>query len=371
MELQGLFPTRVRTVVIGGGRPVVMGYYLRRDGDDFVVLDATGRIGDSWRSRYDSLRLFSRPRYASLPGWRIPTADCPTRDQMADYLEAYARRFELPVHTGVTVHRVSRHGNGFAVDTTSGRILAGRVVVAAGMHRRPIVPKLAGGIDPSIRQLHSLDYRGPGQLAPGGVLVVGAGNSGTDIALEASAADHRVWLSGRHPGQVPVDIDKPSNRPATAMVMFALKHVLTLRTPMGRRARRAQLGHGLQLIRNKLADLDAAGVIRVGRITEVRSGRPVSADGTVVDVTTVVWCTGSRPDHSFLDLPLTLADDGLPAHHRGVADETGLYLIGASFQFAAASETIQGLDRDARCVARHLRRDRTAAEPSPALAVAG
>jgi putative flavoprotein involved in K+ transport len=180
-----------------------------------------------------------------------------------------------------------------------------------------------------------------------------------------------VWLAGRHPGQVPVDIDKPSNRPATAMVMFALKHVLTLRTPMGRRARRAQLGHGLQLIRNKLADLDAAGVIRVDRITEVRSGRPVSADGTVVDVTTVVWCTGSRPDHSFLDLPLTLADDGLPAHHRGVADETGLYLIGASFQFAAASETIQGLDRDARYVARHLRRDRTAAEPSPALAVAG
>ena len=114
------------------------------------------------------------------------------------------------------------------------------------------------------------------------------------------------------------------------MVMFALKHVLTLRTPMGRKARQAQLGHGVQLIRNKLADLDAAGITRIDRITEVRDGRPVSADGTVPDVATVVWSTGSRPDHSFLDLPLTLADDGLPVHHRGVADEPGLYLIGAS-----------------------------------------
>ena len=372
MKIQEQTVHAVRTMVIGGGQAgLVMGYYLRRDGDNFVILDATARIGDSWRARYDSLRLFSRPRYASLPGWRIQTDDCPTRDEMADYLEAYARHFELPVRTGVTVHRVSRHGDGFAIDTSAGRILAARVVVAAGMHRRGVCPELASDLDPSIRQLHSLDYRRPCQLAPGGVLVVGAGNSGTDIALEAAANGHRVWLAGRHPGQVPVDIDKPGSRPATAMVMFALKHVLTLRTPMGRKARQAQLGHGVQLVRNKLADLDTAGITRIDRITEVRDGWPVSADGIIPEIATVVWSTGSRPDHSFLDLPLTLADDLLPVHHRGVADAPGLYLIGAFFQFAVASETIQGLDRDARYIARQLRRDRTAAVWQPALVTPG
>jgi len=356
----------VHTVVIGGGPSgLVMGYYLSRSGEEFVILEADARIGDSWRRRYDSLRLFSTPTYASLPGWRItPAATFPTRDEMADYLEAYATRFGLPVHTGTAVRRVSRAADGrFLVETSRGDYRAERVVVASGMHRLPQVPSLAADVDPSIRQLTSISYRNPQQLAPGGVLVVGAGNSGTDIALEAAAAGHSTWIAGRHPGQVPFDIDSPASRPGIAVAMFVFRHVLTLRTPMGRKQRSAHTGHGVNLVRNKLADLDAAGITRIGRIDAVDDGRPVSSDGVRPDVSTVVWCTGSGPDHSFLDLPLRYGDDGLPRHDRGVAEEPGLYFLGLSFQFALASETIQGLARDARWVVRQLRRGAPTAEP--------
>jgi putative flavoprotein involved in K+ transport len=250
--------------------------------------------------------------------------------------------------------RVCRDGADFLVQTTGGAVRARRLVVTTGEHHRPRVPAFAGELDPAIRQLHSVDYRNPTQFAPGGVLVVGAANSGTDVALDAAAAGHPVWLAGRHPGQVPVDIDTARARPVIPIVMFVFKHVLTLRTPMGRSARQRALHHGVPLVRNKLADLDAAGVQRIERITGVEGGQPVTADGPVPAVATVVWCTGSGPDHSFLDLPVA-GSDGRLLHDRGVASETGVYFLGLEFQYALASGTIQGLDRDARHLLRRMR----------------
>jgi putative flavoprotein involved in K+ transport len=353
---------RIGTVVIGSGQAgLVMAYYLQRAGEDFVVLEADQRIGDVWRRRYDSLRLFSVPRYASLPGWRIPVDGYPSRDEMADYLEQYAARFELPVQTGVRVEQVRRDGETFIVETSEGTYCADRVVVATGAHRRPKLPAFAAELDASVRQLHSIDYRNPGQFAPGGVLVVGAANSGSDVALDAAAAGHATWIAGRHPGQVPVDIDTRRGRAVIPIVMFVFKHVLTLRTPMGRKARAKAEREGVMLVRNKLADLDAAGVTRLGRITGVQDGGPMTEDGPVPDVSTVVWCTGSSSDHSFLDASL-LDADGRPDHERGVAAVPGLYFMGLEFQFALASGTIQGLDRDARYLLRRMRR-----EPKPAV----
>ena len=147
----------IGTVVIGGGQAgLVTGYYLARHGEPFVILDAGARVGDSWRQRYDSLRLFSFPRYASLPGWRIPVDGCPTRDEMADYAERYAARFALPVRTGVRVNGVSRRGRRFLVDTDQGGYLADQVVVATGTHQRASTPEWAALLDPAIRQLHSV-----------------------------------------------------------------------------------------------------------------------------------------------------------------------------------------------------------------------
>lgn len=363
--------TQVGTLVIGAGTAgLVMARRLQQAGEDLLVLEADARVGDTWRRHYDSLRLFSLPKYSSLPGARIGSSTFPTRDEMADYLEEYVQRFELPVRTNTRVLSVERDGDRFTVRTNHGRITADQVVVATGAHRRPIVPSVAAYLAPTIRQLHSLEYRNVGQLAPGGVLVVGAANSGTDIALEAAAAGHPTWLAGRHPGQIPVDIETRRAQAIVPVIMFAFRHVLTLRTPMGRRVYQQSLGHGVNLIRNKLADLDRAGIERIGRIESTDDGRPATADGVVPDVQTVVWCTGSEPDHSFLP------DDALdgnrrPRHTRGVSPISGLYYLGLEFQYALASGTIQGLDRDAGHLLKQMRAARRGAKRAPGLVDAG
>jgi len=193
------------TVVVGGGQAgLATGYHLARRGRPFVILDAGGRVGDSWRARWDSLRLFTPARYSGLPGWPFPAPawHYPTKDEMADYLEAYTARFELPVRHGVAVDGLTRRGGRYLVTAGERRFEADHVVVASGAYHTPRVPAFAGQLDPAIRQLHSSGYRRPSQLREGSTLVVAAANSGAEIALEA-AAGHPTWLSGRHPGAEP------------------------------------------------------------------------------------------------------------------------------------------------------------------------
>ena len=226
------------TVVIGGGQAgLSVGYHLARQGQRFVILDANPRIGDAWRRRWDSLRLFTPARYDGLPGWPFPAPawSYPSKEQMADYLQAYAARFDLPVRTGVRVDRLSREGDRYVVAAGARRFQADHVVVAAGAYQRPRIPAFAAELDPGIVQLHSSDYRGPSQLREGGVLVVGAANSGAEIALEVSG-DHRTWLSGRHPGQEPFRTGSRWDRLVLPVVWFVASHVLAVRTPMGRMA---------------------------------------------------------------------------------------------------------------------------------------
>ena len=349
----------VPTVIIGGGQAgLVMGYHLQRAGEPFVIIEAGARVGDSWRARWDSLRLFSIPRYASLPGWPIRTDSFPTRDEMADYLEAYAEHFDLPVRTGTRVERLTRTDNEFLLETSAGTLRAGRVIVASGAYQTPRIPAFADELDPAITQLHSSRYRNAGQLLDGSVLIVGAANSGADLALESTGAGHPTWLAGQHPGQVPFRIESKRAKVLIPIVMFVFRRVLTIDTPIGRKARAAIHGHGINLVRVKLADLDAAGVRRVGRIEGMRDGRPVTVDGEVLEPRTVVWCTGFRPDYGWIDLPVTDAA-GEIRHERGVSVEPDLYFIGLEFQFSAASPTIQGLDQDARYLMRVMHRSAT------------
>jgi putative flavoprotein involved in K+ transport len=172
-----LDPVRVETVVIGAGQAgLAAGYHLARRGRDFVILDAGRRVGDNWRSHWDSLRLYSPARAASLPGMRFPAppASYPTKDQMADFLETYAATFDLPVRTGVRVTRLARHDGEYLVTTDGPSFRCDNVVVASGTFgRTPYVPGFAGELDPGIRQLHSSTYKNPAQLRSGGVLVVG------------------------------------------------------------------------------------------------------------------------------------------------------------------------------------------------------
>jgi putative flavoprotein involved in K+ transport len=349
----------VDTVVVGGGQAgLVVGHELARRGRDFVVLDASTSIGDAWRQRWDSLRLFTPRRDCELPGLRFPgrRSVAPTKDEMADYLAAYAAHHRLPVRSGVRVHRLRREDGLFLVETTAGDLRADHVVVATGWYGAARVPEFAGALDHHLVQLHSADYRNPGQLQPGGVLVVGGANSGADIALEV-ARTRPTWVAGPKVSHVPVDIDTPFGRQvAVRLVRFVQRHVLCLRTPIGRRAAPRLRGRAVPLIRVKPSWLERLGVQRVGRVVGVRDGLPQLEDGQVLDVTNVIWCTGYHHDFRWIELP-ALDDHQVPVQTRGVAtDVPGLYFVGLEFQFALASASLWGVARDAAHVVRHLDR---------------
>jgi len=267
------------------------------------------------------------------------------------------------VRNGVEARRLSHDGARYVVETDDGRFEADNVVVATGFDRLPKIPDFAGRLDRGIAQLHSSEYRDPAQLPDGDVLVVGAGNSGADIALEL-AASHRVLLSGRHPGEVPWRIDRRPSRLLTPMMFFAFSHVLTVRTPVGRKMRPRVLMHSGPLVRVKSRDLAAAGVQRVPRTAGVRDGRPLLEDGRTPEVTTVVWCTGFRPDARWIELPV-FDEAGEPVQRRGVVEtQLGLYFLGGLFQYALASSMIRGVGRDAAYIADHLSTRATRTSPS-------
>jgi putative flavoprotein involved in K+ transport len=361
-------PERFETVVVGGGQAgLAVGYHLRRRERSFVILDASPRVGDVWRNRWDSLRLFTPARYCGLPGLGFP-ADAwhyPTKDEVADYLETYATRFGLPVRASVRVDGVTRPGDRFLVSAGERRFEADNVVVASGAYRHPRVPAFAAELDPGILQLHSSSYRRPAQLREGGVLVVGAGNSGAEIALEASR-DHPVWLSGRHPGSEPTRAGSRLDRLFTPPFWFAINQVLTVGTPIGRRLRPRLMKMGTPLARVRRRDLAAAGVQRVPRTAGTRDGLPLLEDGRVLEVASVVWCTGFRPDFSWVRLPVFDAD-GEPRHDRGVvAAEPGLYFVGLFFLSAVTSSLVGGVGRDAAAIADRIAARVPAEEGLPA-----
>ena len=347
---------RVQVVVIGGGQAgLSVGYCLAKRGISFVILEANNRIGDSWRKRWDSLRLFTPAKYDGLIGlpFPAPAFSFPSKDEMADYLEAYAKHFDLPVRTGTKVNRLWREGERYIVDAGNRRVEADHVVVAMATYQAGRVPDFARTLDAGIRQLHSSEYKNPGQLKPGDVLVVGAGNSGADIAMDVKRS-HRTWLSGRHPGHVPFHIESRVARVILPLLFRVIFHrILTVATPMGRKVRPSFIAKGGPLIRVKPADLEAAGVERVPRVTGVRDGKPMLADGQLLDVTNVIWCTGFDPGLSWINLPKPIyGADGEPIHERGIVPgEPGFYFVGLHFLYSLSSTMIHGIARDAERIA--------------------
>jgi putative flavoprotein involved in K+ transport len=349
---------RHETVVIGGGQAgLAVGYFLSKLGRPFVILDADPRIGDTWRGRWDSMRLFTPARRDGLPGMRFPAPkhSFPSRDDMADYLETYAATFELPVHSGVRVDALGQSDGRFLLAAGERRYEAVNVVLATGPFQRPHLPDFAGELDPRITQLHSSAYRNPRELPDGDVLVVGTGNSGADIALEL-AADRRVSLSGELGPQIPFNIEGTSGRLIFPLLWQVWTHVLTFGSPVGRKALpKIQAGREPR-IRVKRKQLAAAGVEFVPRTTGVRDGLPVLGDGgAVLEVASVIWATGYRPAHDWIDLPVLGEDADVATDHHGVvASQPGLYRVGREFLYAFNSHTVGGVGRDAERIAHRI-----------------
>jgi putative flavoprotein involved in K+ transport len=334
---------RFETIVVGGGQAgLTVGYHLAKRGKSFLILDANLRVGDAWRNRWDSLRLFTPARYAGLLGFPFPARGDSflTKDDVANYLEQYASRFRLPVRLGSRVEKLSKEDGRFVLTAGGARFETDNVVVAMADYQIPKTPDFAGELNPDIVQLHSHRYRNSFQLQEGGVLVVGVGNSGADIGLDV-AKTHCTWIAGKEVGHVPFPIESVLARfVLVRVVRFVGHHVLTIATPMGRKLRPKALSSAAPLV----------------RVVGVSSGKPLLADGRVLDVANVIWCTGFQHTFPWIDLP-AFDQEGRPLHERGVVAGTpGLYFVGLHFLYAMSSSTLIGVNRDAEYVVRALDR---------------
>jgi len=370
----------IETVIIGAGQAgLATGYHLQQRGRPFVILDSESRVGDGWRHQWDSLRLFTPAWADALPGMPFPASawHYPSKEEFADYLEAYAAELALPIRLATRVVRLQAAGardvdgkgesggpGGYVVTTDRGEVRADNVVVATGTFgRTPLVPDFADQLDPSILQVHSSEYRRPGQLPDGPVLVVGASHSGCDIAFEV-AMSHPTMLVGRDTGQIPVPFTSPSARIILPIMLFAFGHLLTRRTPVGRKQLEHFRFHGGPRLRVQMRDLEGRGVDWAKeRVVGVEDGRPVVSGRGAVDVRTVIWCTGFRQQFGWIDLEV-FDERGWPHELAGVvAEAPGLYFTGLGFQTSARSMFVHGAGHDAGGVVRHISsRPKVAAE---------
>jgi putative flavoprotein involved in K+ transport len=350
-------------LVIGGGQAgLAMGYHLAQSGRSFQIVDAGAETGGTWRSRWDSLRAFTPAQYDNLPGLAFPAAPdtYPGKDDVADYLQAYAARFELPVRPGTKVTSLTRSDGVYVARAGSGAWEARQVVVATGPFQVPFIPPIAKELDPGVRQLHSVEYRNPATMPPGRVLVVGAANSGCQIAQELSAT-HRVELSVGQ--RLPAIPQRPLGRDIWAWATALRLDKVTAGSRLGKRlaGRDQVIGPGPRRLARRHG-------VRTRPRAASAAGRTIRfADGAAADFDAVVWATGFTTDHSWIDVPGVRDERGRIVHRRGITPSPGLYVLGLTWQHTRTSALLGWVRNDAAFLAERIAsRTDERAHPGPA-----
>ena len=347
---------RREVVVVGGGQAgLAIGYFLSKRGRHFTILEAGAEPAAAWRERWDSLRLFTPARYSGLPGLPFPGDPdrYPGRDDVVAYLTEYARRFDLPVELDSAVRSIRREGGAYLVEVDDRSYEADQVVVATGPFQVPFVPPVAEKLDAGVVQLHSTAYRSPDALPAGPVLVVGGGNTGYQIAEELSASRRTHLSIGSR--QTPL----PQRLLGRDLFWYLDSTGLIRKTTDSRIGRRME-GRDTLIGSTPRALRRRHGVELHGRVAEAAGSRVGFADGSSLDVETVIWATGFRTDHSWIDVEV-LDEDGRPVHRRGVTESPGLYFLGLSWQHTRGSALIGWVGDDAEHIAEQIDAFRPAA----------
>lgn len=340
-------------IVIGAGQAgLATAYHLRQRGLRFLVVDAAPQLGHSWRSRWDSLRLFTPAQYDGLPGMPFPApADThPTKDEVADYLAGYAARFALPLMLDCRVDQLEHADGRYQLHTSRGLLEAHQVVVATGPFQTPHVPHLASALGDEVSQLHSSAYRRPDDVPAGPVLVVGAGNSGRQIALELATAHPGVRQVALATGAEPLEL--PQRVLGRDLFWWLTRLGVITRTPDSLLARRMR-ARGDLVIGTPLARLRIAGVTIHPRLHRLSADQAHFEDGSTHRPATVVWATGFRTDYSWITIPGVLLD-GQVVHDRGRTRVPGLFFVGLPWQHTRGSSLLGFVQHDAEWVATHL-----------------
>jgi putative flavoprotein involved in K+ transport len=340
---------RREVVVIGGGQAgLAVGYFLAQQNRRFTILEAAGEPAAAWRSRWDSLRLFTSVRYDSLPGLRFPgdPNSYPSRDDVIAYLTDYARRFELPVEFNSRVQAVrARDGGGFLVELADRTYEADQVVVATGPFQVPFTPPIAAELGPEVVQLHSTQYRSPEDLPPGTVLVVGGGNTGYQISEElAHSRQVHLAIGAR---QTPL----PQRILGRDLFRYLQATGLMYKTVDSRLAQR--LKDKETLIGSSPRAARKLGIQLRPRATAAQGRSVTFADGSELAVDGVVWATGFRLDHSFVQLPV-FDGEARVRHQRGVTDVPSLYFLGLLWQHTRGSALLGWVKDDAQFIAQRI-----------------
>lgn len=350
---EGIAMNEYDVIVVGGGQAgLAMGYYLRQTNRRFLILDSQKRTGDSWRQRYDTLVLFTPRRYSALPGLEFPgeQMQLPTKEETADYLEMYARHFDLPIQHQTTVLRVEKTAGGYTVETADEVLHTRSLVVATGPFQTPFIPVLGQQDSSDVFSLHTAFYRNETQLPPGPVLIVGGGNSGVQIAVEL-AASRPVYLSmGQDRTFLPAMIFGRSI--FSYLYAFGL-----LESPgtswLGKKWRAKPdpiFGYSKQV-----RELTKNGQLHVTQRTRSIQNRTATFDdGAKAEISAIIWATGFRSNYEWLQIPGVLAADGQPIHERGISPVQDLYFIGLPWQYSRGSALLGGVGNDAKYIVERM-----------------
>ncbi|WP_339240319.1 NAD(P)/FAD-dependent oxidoreductase [Paenibacillus sp. FSL R5-0517] len=340
-------------LVIGAGQAgLAAGYYLQRSGLTFVIVDAASSVGESWRKRYDSLRLFTPRMYDGLPGMPLGgnENDLPSKDEIADYFESYAKQMHLPIKLNCLISRLSKQDEVYYAETNDEIIEARNIIVATGPFQTPNVPSFAKSLSESVIQLHSSEYRNSSQLLPGTTVVVGGGNSGAQIAVELAADEQQmVYISiARNITFRPLHIMKRS-------IFWYFEKLGILRASADRMVGKWLRNQPEYVYGYALKELMTQGKVNMRpRAINAIDDRILYEDGSETRIDNMIWATGFKRNDSWIDIHTAFDSKGEMIHERGVSPVAGLYYVGLPWQTSRGSALLGWVKYDAQKIISHV-----------------